>query len=824
MELSILGLTTGNSSDSDTTITIQDAVSPNMEDFDMYDSFYGTHIFGGRYHDELRPSSLTRVPNLRMNLSNIDPLVHQRSSSSLSGRAAKVDSSKSVREFHHSLGHSQYRPLQKTLASSHGRETIFSPPPLPTRRYAKIKPDETYKKTRYTSETEMRVQDIKLPGTIDHPTWTNVYYPKLHMTDKRETTHQKNQTHQAFRGQSDVLRFKRDDDMYGLAETGHQSAEEDSSGQYRTVLYVVPTSPKSQSPSHFVPQSTELTKTRLRNSPRPRACNENGNTCINFDSSEVPLKAKSTKEGHRSDNSGSSIDGGSFVDDGFSSDQNIPYEPPKSKIIFQGPGRYLETKVYCKTIPTPQSMEVTKKINGLHNANRSPENPIRPAHNPLRVIRNDYNQIVVDIKPRHLNEADKQQHVSQWIQVGTLGDTVQSKMDRNEAVADENDILDPIDVEDATDDVDVDVLHGGKKFFNKTSNSCTFDVEMSPNRSKADWFASPPLDTASKSNVGMTPLSLQTRSTSDYARTNPSDNRVIKVCQSSNKESAELSSLVNEEKTDNLGPRIQENHNLSFKRTFSPISDNITPVNIESPRVTALTYGQNDVPRENESINWQANKMKPELAPKPLPGQKLRALLEKHTEASALSEAQQAINRTTSRYPNHSSQADHMPGANLNTLASIPVQEKLSDDKSEAAGKEDTPTQKVRNLAAYFTDIINKNKSESEFKSLRRMRVRDSVQKDITNENDIPTCSSPFFRTETPEDRERRLRAVDALRHRTLPLRTVDYTCVGQVNNTKSFLDSACEDYYPYVRPSSVPRPRPRCITTNITRNSTNLN
>lgn len=362
-----------------------------MEDFDMYDSFYGAHIFGGRYHDELRPSSLTRVPNLRMNLSNIDPLVHQRSSSSLSGRIAKVDSSRGVQESHHSLSHSQYRPLHKTLASSHGRETIFSPPPLPTRRYARIKPDETFKKTRYTSETEMRLQDIKFPRNIDYPTWTNVYYPDLHMTDKRETTHKKYKAHQAFRGRSDEMRFKRDDDMFGLADTGHQSAEEDSTGQYRTVLYVVPTSPKSQSPSHLMPSSPELTKTKLPNFSIPRAFNKNGNRYIDFDSSEVPVKPKSTKEGHKSDNSGSSTDGGSFVDDGFSSDQNIPYEPPKSKIIFQGPGRYLETKVYCKTIPTPQSMEVAKKINGLHNASSTADNPVSPLHNPLRVIRNDYN-------------------------------------------------------------------------------------------------------------------------------------------------------------------------------------------------------------------------------------------------------------------------------------------------------------------------------------------------------------------------------------------------------------------------------------------------
>ncbi|TGZ67086.1 hypothetical protein CRM22_004993 [Opisthorchis felineus] len=797
-----------------------------MEDFDMYDSFYGTHIFGERYHDELRPSSLTRVPNLRMNLSNIDPLVHQRSSSSLSGRTAKVDSLKSAHESHHSLGHSQYRPLQKTLASSHGRETIFSPPPLPTRRYAKIKPDKTYNKTRYTSETEKRLQDMNLPGTIDGPTWTNVYYPNLHMTDKKETTHQKNQTIPTFRGRPDVMRFKRDDDMYGLSDTGHQSAEEeDSSGQYRTVLYVVPTSPKSQSPSHLVPQSTELTKTKLPNSSRPKACDENRNRHTDFDSSEVPMEPKSTNEGHRSDNSGSPVDGGSFVDDGFSSDQNIPYEPPKSKIIFQGPGRYLETKVYCKTVPTPQSMEVTKKINGLHNVNRSLDNPRRPAQNPLRVIRNDYNQVVVDIKPRHLNEADKQQHVSQWIQVGTLGDTVQSKMDRNEAVADEHDILDPTDVEDTTDDVDVNGPHDGNKFVNKTSNSCTFNVEMSPNRPRSDWFASPPLNTTSKSKAGMTPLSPQTQSTSEYARTNQLDNnRVTKVCQSSNKVSTELPSLVNEEKTDSLGPLIQENHHLSFKRTFSPTSENSTPVDIESPRVIALAYGRTDVPRENESINCQNNKMKPEVAPKPLPEQKLKAMLEKHTEASTLSELRQAIYRTTSRYPNHSSQVDYMPGANLNTLASKSIQETLNDDKSAAAGMEDTPTQKVRNLAAYFTDIINKNKSESEFNSLRRMRVRDSLKKDTTNEGDIPTCSSPFFRSETPEERERRLRAVDTLRHRTLPLRTVDYTCIGPVNNTKSFFEGACEDYYPYVRPSSVPRPRPRCITTNITRSSTKPN
>nr|CAH8863438.1 unnamed protein product [Trichobilharzia regenti] len=42
------------------------------------------------------------------------------------------------------------------------------------------------------------------------------------------------------------------------------------------------------------------------------------------------------------------------------------------------------------------------------------------------ISRADCNKIVVDIKPRQMNEADKQQHITQWIQIGTLGDATSS--------------------------------------------------------------------------------------------------------------------------------------------------------------------------------------------------------------------------------------------------------------------------------------------------------------------------------------------------------------------------------------------------------------
>ncbi|KAK4468780.1 hypothetical protein MN116_007952 [Schistosoma mekongi] len=109
---------------------------------------------------------------------------------------------------------------------------------------------------------------------------------------------------------------------------------------------------------------------------------------------------------------------------------NCPNE--YERILYQSPGDYLEDYRYS-TISTRKSYTYPNHTNDYHNDNDSMNQDELRNHLPdsmktdkLLTPKLDCNKIIVDIKPRQMNEADKKHHITQWIQLGTLGDTASS--------------------------------------------------------------------------------------------------------------------------------------------------------------------------------------------------------------------------------------------------------------------------------------------------------------------------------------------------------------------------------------------------------------
>ncbi|KAH8874433.1 inositol 5-phosphatase [Schistosoma japonicum] len=107
---------------------------------------------------------------------------------------------------------------------------------------------------------------------------------------------------------------------------------------------------------------------------------------------------------------------------------NIHCHNQYERILFQSPGDYLEDNQYStlsthKSYTYPNHTTYYPNDNYCNKQNELCNNLSESNKLPLQL---DCNKIIVDIKPRQLNEADKQHHITQWIKLGTLGDTPSS--------------------------------------------------------------------------------------------------------------------------------------------------------------------------------------------------------------------------------------------------------------------------------------------------------------------------------------------------------------------------------------------------------------
>ncbi|CAH8613337.1 unnamed protein product [Heterobilharzia americana] len=129
-----------------------------------------------------------------------------------------------------------------------------------------------------------------------------------------------------------------------------------------------------------------------------------------------------------------------FVSSEFKNHSHFDVTDEYDRSIFKSPGRYQEDQLY-RASPVRKSLDYNEQKRIQHNINCKTNysdssnsldkiksyNHLPKSLQPSNTTpRSDCNKIVVDIKPRQMNEADKQQHITQWIQIGTLGDTANS--------------------------------------------------------------------------------------------------------------------------------------------------------------------------------------------------------------------------------------------------------------------------------------------------------------------------------------------------------------------------------------------------------------
>ncbi|VDO51755.1 unnamed protein product [Schistosoma margrebowiei] len=144
-----------------------------------------------------------------------------------------------------------------------------------------------------------------------------------------------------------------------------------------------------------------------------------GNSCISLDKCSTPQFIHSTNNNNNNNHH-----------------SHHDIEDDYERIIFQSPEYSQEDHRYYT------SMDRNSYNPNLRNKSRSnviPNNNVNSLNqfglydhlsknlkSSNQISKLDCNKIIVDIKPRQMNEADKQQHITQWIQLGTLGDTPSS--------------------------------------------------------------------------------------------------------------------------------------------------------------------------------------------------------------------------------------------------------------------------------------------------------------------------------------------------------------------------------------------------------------
>ncbi|CAH8608489.1 unnamed protein product [Schistosoma bovis] len=146
-----------------------------------------------------------------------------------------------------------------------------------------------------------------------------------------------------------------------------------------------------------------------------------GNSCISLDKCSTPQFIHSTNNNNNNNSHHSHHD---LEDD---------YE----RIIFQSPEYSQDDHRYYTSMDrksyNPNIISNKSRSNVIPNSNVNSLNQIelydhlsKNLKSSHQISKLDCNKIIVDIKPRQMNEADKQQHITQWIQLGTLGDTPSS--------------------------------------------------------------------------------------------------------------------------------------------------------------------------------------------------------------------------------------------------------------------------------------------------------------------------------------------------------------------------------------------------------------
>ncbi|THD25626.1 hypothetical protein D915_003506 [Fasciola hepatica] len=525
----------------------------------------------------------------------------------------------------------------------------------------------------------------------------------------------------------------------------------------------------------------------------------------------------------------------------------VPLDP--STCLLQQQNRYdINEKPHFETLPSPRQMAVNMPANGY---NTIPLQSIEPIVQPttVRLARSDYNQVIVDIKPRQLNEADKQQHVSQWIQVGTLGDTVSSQVEEpSESTLEEeepSDVVQPVQY-DVLDDQELAHRRGQNLLLNSTSRSP--GVCDTPSQSEEDlrqqlreglW--SPTVGRISEKRDTFEtevnhPGTPETVLTSSSMKSNivinlvgrRSISRVKKLHEG---ELVEPPAIYHAE----CKPFPEIYHRTHSPERQSPeriITIKPNPVNLQLPETSHMfPKGQSmTMPANQKTATPGITRVlseryrRPQVAPKPTPLEQLSIIQDKRALTTTGAEIRHLNSKVSSRISKPSFISCTFPRySNSSSRAHLNKPDWLYDgNEYYLESARDTPVPNVRHLTAYFSDLIERQNDTSG--SVNSIRLGEYGMTDPCEGDERHTTLSnqtPFLLYhETDEERRRRLRAVENLRSRTA-LPTTDYIRPLSHSWEKDAADSAPEDMYSYCRPKSAPKYKSKYISTHIFRGST---
>ncbi|KAA3678143.1 uncharacterized protein DEA37_0011472 [Paragonimus westermani] len=816
-----------------------------MDDDNMQDSFYSQHIFGDPFAEEPSNRPTQQSSDCQHPFVNIDPVVRNKSTSS-----SRLDSisQTSLEKLSGPTGHLANRPHHRLISGARSTGRLFSPPPFPTGQYRAVGTDGTLldKIVRPTSEKRSPMFQTRSKSITDYYSYEDGLNWEINHTDNRPSSHQSSGRINSSHLISDKHQTSRPQGKIGELdinqETNQKLVHENSNGKYRTILYVVPTSPREQNRSHWVGKKM---KSKNLSGSQPRLSHHEHS---NNQTSLVQGTA------NRSGTPNSSIDESlSTSGDVHSSDLNINLiRNDRTKIIFQGPGRYLEQKPYYQTIPSPRQMNAIRPTNDFHSlVNRCHDMSNFSSPSPIQFTRTDYNQVVVDIKPRHLHEADKQQHVSQWIQVGTLGDTITQRVDGLGSIPDDlnSDVLDfddPADGDNNGDYPDLLLATNGSGKSGR-SDGPVEPVRIVKQQQTLELYSG---DTETRGSVAQRAVCdtiFEEPSTPETGHTNSVRSNVMINVNGNTKQSSKESLRFFPDRYE--GVSVSPVPTYRAKLTFLPAqgdmsrdvigsndpkngkppraqSNPTTPVHWSSGRRVSDPYclPVNGTPVSDSKPMVETElkgKFRPNTAPKPSPQEQLAAILGKRPLTTTGTEIRHVNSQVSSNIMSSTFFHGTFPRTTQNTPrpkwnTSEALQQPFEEEPR------DTPVPNVRSLAAFFTDLIKRQNDPHSSSSSGRRPSHDSNDTNCSEEKDLPLINSPFLlHQENERERERRLRAVESLRTRSTPLPTVDYTRIGTKQNANTSRETSFEDYHPYTRPSSAPRHKVKYMTTKITRNIT---
>ncbi|KAA0186280.1 hypothetical protein FBUS_04433 [Fasciolopsis buskii] len=845
-----------------------------MDECNSPNSFYGQQIYGDQFPEELSALPAFDPAVQRTNLVSIDPVV--RNLSSKPNQSASQVNGYRERYLEHSTRDNRY-PNNHSISSARSMGNISS-------SYKLTQPGETPNSEKYnlkdyrqnlshSGDRRTRGWDQPPIGSNERTTFysfqdglnlttqiQNDEYeeeralesihprpkPPPRLTEPEFLNHRPHrpsklrQTPEPTRQPSYEMIPNR---PAGTPRQMRPASEQESkrkNNQYRTVLYVVPSPPAQDGdPNKSSPLHSDRSGSRESYHCGYPEVNLNYNS-EDGPQTTVPAVNKSPIPQYYT----SRLAGDVAVPVEY--DMQSPYGMKRYDLDINQPkesSRYdVDDKPHYQTLPSPRQMAVTMPTNGY---NTTPLRNIDPIVQPttVRLARSDYNQVVVDIKPRQLNEADKQQHVSQWIQVGTLGDTVNSQADEQSgSIMEEEEKSDVVQSLPYDDLVDQDISNQMEPHLHFNSASRKPELcQLPTNQCEGKLENNYPADLWTPPIGRISPGKNTTKPEMDIRRT---PDRMFP----SNSVTSKTAINMFDQSNVNLATKLHESRPveppvipLSPQRTRSPVH--------QSPTITIIPNNVNSLPfesrrnlRKGRSKTIPNNRIidtptisrimsngcyRPQVAPKPTSDEQLAAFRDRRTLTTTGAEIRHLNSKVSSRLSQANLVSRTFPPFTKSHSQAYLSSSKLKNGENPyyLESTRDTPVPNVRNLTAYFSELIERQNDTNG--SVNSVRYGECVSASPQGTNEPHGLyvgnQAPFLLYhESEEERLRRLRAVDNLRYRTA-LPTTDYRRPQPRPHITNGTFSEPEELYHYNGPSHTQKFNDQYIANHFVRGSTPL-